>query len=69
MWKAAGEELQQLLTQSRHHAEGLALNMRKHQRPSVVMSPCSTFRPKSSSMRVTSQPRPVASGQLIRTSR
>lgn len=32
------------------------------------MSPCTIRSPKSSSIRVTSQPRPVASGQLIRTS-
>ena len=32
------------------------------------MSPCTIRSPKSSSIRVTSQPRPVASGQLILTS-
>ena len=42
--------------------------MRKHHLPSVDMSPCTMRSPKSSSIRVTSQPRPVASGQLILTS-
>lgn len=42
--------------------------MRKHHLPSVDMSPWTIRSPKSSSIRVTSQPRPVASGQLILTS-
>ena len=41
----------------------------KHQRPSVETSPLRTARPQSRRTRAASQPRPVASGQLRRTSR
>ena len=42
---------------------------KRHQVPSVVTSAWRIRRPKSSKTRKTSTPRPVASGQLMRTSR
>ena len=44
------------------------LNIRKDHLPSVLKSPRSTTRPKSNIVRARSQPKPVASGEQMRTS-
>ena len=51
-----------------HHDTARALNMRKDHLPSVLKSPRSTTRPKSNMVRARSHPKPVASGEQMRTS-